>query len=96
MQSTSVCEPSRVFAPSGCGSKDRRLMTNRVIQIIVNGCKENVPENSTISRLIDHFGQRGPDLMVHRNGQYVWQRQYGTTIVEEGDRLDLIHIDFGG
>lgn len=69
---------------------------NRDIEIIVNGSKKNIPENSTVSALIDHFREGGPDLLVHRNGQYVWQREYDTTIVEKGDILELFHIDFGG
>ncbi len=69
---------------------------NRDIEIIVNSVTENVPEDSTISFLIDYLGEGSADLMVERNGQYVWQRHYDTTIIEKGDRLELIHVDFGG
>lgn len=69
---------------------------NREIEVMVNGRREYLPEESAIALLIDRFRAGGPSLMVHRNGEYVWQEQYGTTLVRDGDSLELIHIDFAG
>lgn len=35
-------------------------------------------------------------LIVELNGRYVYARQYGTTSVSQGDRVEFIHPDFGG
>ncbi len=66
------------------------------IWITVNGLKEKVPENSTVSFLISHFGEDAAPLIVEHNGRFVFSQQYPTTVVSEGDRIELINPAFGG
>lgn len=66
------------------------------IEIIVNGLKESVPENSTMSDLIAHFNEDDVHLIVERNGQFVYPKQYTTTKVLQGDRIEFIDPNFGG
>ena len=68
----------------------------RTIQITVNGTLEEVPENATLSLLIERFEEADPSLIVEHNGRYVYARQYGTTRVSPNDRVEFIHPDFGG
>jgi thiamine biosynthesis protein ThiS len=68
----------------------------RTIQITVNGMTEEVPENATLEFLIEHFREADPALIVELNRQYVYARQYSTTKVSQGDRVEFIHPDFGG
>ena len=69
---------------------------NRNIQIIVNGFPETVPENATISQLLEHFKEGDTDLIVERNGRFVFSETYASTRVAEGDRLEFINPHFGG
>ncbi len=68
----------------------------RTIHITVNGMSEEVPEDATLSFLIEHFHEADPALIVEHNGQYVYAQQYGTIRVSENDRVEFIHPDFGG
>ncbi len=71
-------------------------MMNRKIQIIVNGLEERVPENSTVSNLIELFKEDDAHLIVEYNGQFLYPQQYATTIVVDGDRIEFINPNFGG
>ena len=66
------------------------------IEIIVNGLKESVREDSTIFDLIDHFNEDDVHLIVEQNGQFVYPKQYSTTKVLQGDRIEFIDPNFGG
>jgi len=69
---------------------------NREIAIIVNGFRENIPENSSISALIAHFGEGDSDLIVEHNGRFVYSHQYPKIMVSEDDRIEFINPNFGG
>lgn len=68
----------------------------REIEIIVNGFKEKVPENATISFLIARFEENDVHLIVERNGRFVYSQRYSSTTVSEGDRVEFINPSFGG
>jgi len=69
---------------------------SREIRIIVNGFKEEVTENSTISQLITRFKEDDAHLIVEHNGRFVYPQKYAMTKVVEGDRIEFINPNFGG
>ena len=69
---------------------------NQTIRIVVNGFPETVPENATVADLLEHFQEGDKDLIVERNGRFVFAQTYASTTVAEGDRLEFINPDFGG
>ncbi len=69
---------------------------HKEVEIVVNGFKERVPENATISELIGRFRERDTHLIVEHNGRFVFVQQYDTTRIAAGDRIEFIHPDFGG
>lgn len=71
-------------------------MTDKHISITVNGFKEKVPENASISFLITHFKEGDSDLIVEYNGRFVYPDKYSTTVVSEGDIIEFINPNFGG
>jgi len=72
----------------------KRAKRVKEIWITVNGLKEKVLENSTVSFLISHFGEDDALLIVEHNCQFVYPQQYSTTVVSEGDRIELINPFF--
>ncbi len=66
------------------------------VEVVVNGFKERVPEEATITDLISRFGERDTHLIVEHNGRFVFAQQYDTTHIAAGDRIEFIHPDFGG
>ena len=69
---------------------------NRAIRIILNGFPEKVPENITISDLINRFEENDGDLIVEHNGRFVYPQKYSTVVASEGDRFEFINPNFGG
>lgn len=66
------------------------------VRVTVNGMEGEVPEGATLAFLISLFREMDPALIVEHNGRYVYPRQYSTTRVSPGDRVEFIHPDFGG
>jgi thiamine biosynthesis protein ThiS len=71
-------------------------VSDKEIEIIVNGLKEKVLKNTSIAQLIEDFKEYDAHLIVERNGQFVYPQKYATTIVVSGDRIEFLNPNFGG
>jgi thiamine biosynthesis protein ThiS len=71
-------------------------MNHNTVNIIINGFEEHVSSGSTIDALIRKFGEGDLDLIVERNGRFVYPQQYGKIEIEKGDRVEFINPNFGG
>lgn len=69
---------------------------NKTIEVIVNGLKETLAENTTISQLIVGYKEGDVDLIVERNGRFVYPRKYEEIILLSDDRIEFINPNFGG
>jgi len=73
-----------------------RTLEGKKIEIMMNGFKETVPLNATISDLIRLFEEDDVHLIVELNGQFIYSNDYSTTPVTAGDRIEFINPNFGG
>jgi thiamine biosynthesis protein ThiS len=64
--------------------------------ILLNDLPQRVPANSDLVTLTRNLGEADPDLIVELNGRFVYPRDYATTVVQHGDRLEFINPNFGG
>ena len=69
---------------------------NETMELIVNGHKEIVPGNATLSFLIQHFKEYDGDLIVEHNGRFVYPQKYTDVTVREGDAIEFINPNIGG
>ena len=46
--------------------------------------------------LIKQLGEEDAHLIVEKNGRFVYPRDYGSTSLAEGDRIEFINPNFGG
>ena len=53
-------------------------------------------EGLTVQNVIDENTFTWPKLVVKRNGKVIWPEEYGTTVLEEADDLEVIHLLGGG
>jgi thiamine biosynthesis protein ThiS len=67
-----------------------------IIEITLNGMLEKVPPGTTVADLIVRVGENDRNLIVERNNRFVHPHTYPSTIVGEGDRIEMINPDFGG
>ena len=72
------------------------MMLKPDIEIVVNGFIENIPQDFTISRLIEHCREGDFHLIVEHNGRFVFPQQYSVTRLNDGDRIEFINPNLGG
>ena len=72
------------------------MAKDRLIEIILNDMPQRVPADCSLEALIRSLEETDPDLIVELNGRFVYSRNYATTIVSAGDRLEFINPNFGG
>ncbi len=66
------------------------------ISVMVNGEPLNLPAGSTVADLVVHLGLVGKRLAVERNLEVVPRSEHGSTKLNEGDTLEVVHAIGGG
>ena len=66
------------------------------MQIIINGLIRDVPRNQNIPALLQALGLSMAATVVERNGSIIPRDLYADTVLEEGDRLELVRLVGGG
>lgn len=65
------------------------------IAITVNGEPRTAPAGSSIADLVVALGLRPQQVAVERNRSIVPRAQHATTVLQDGDRLEVVTF-FGG
>ena len=63
--------------------------------IILNGESRNLDADTTLAELIETLKLSGR-LAVERNGEIVPRSAYASTVLEAGDRLEIVRAIGGG
>lgn len=66
------------------------------IDLVINGQPRQVPEGSTVAQLIAELGLSGKPVAVERNREVVPRAQHPTTVLADGDRLEVVTFVGGG
>ncbi len=66
------------------------------MKIILNGEAQHIETDTSIDRLIEQLGLKGRRLAVERNGAIVPRSAHPATVLEEGDRIEIVHAIGGG
>ncbi|MCC6464510.1 MAG: sulfur carrier protein ThiS [Planctomycetes bacterium] len=66
------------------------------MQITVNSQPREVPEGTTLARLVEDLGLRRDRIAAERNLKVVPKAQYEATALREGDRLEIVTFVGGG
>lgn len=70
--------------------------TGGMITIQVNGESKDVPENLTLIALLDWLKLPADRVAVERNLEIVGRNQWSGTVIQQGDRLEVVHFVGGG
>ncbi len=65
------------------------------VTILLNGEPRQV-EAGTLSELVDELGLSSRTIAIEKNLEVVPKSQYETTVLGEGDRIELVHMIGGG
>ncbi len=66
------------------------------MQIIANGEPRDLPDGATVDDLLRALNLGGKWVLVERNGEPVNRRDLATTVLADGDRLELVRAVAGG
>jgi thiamine biosynthesis protein ThiS len=69
------------------------------MEIVLNGQPREVgldPQVATLDALIAALEMKGDRIAVERNGEIVRRSEWATTLVESGDRFEIVHFVGGG
>lgn len=74
---------------------DRFSMT-QIMNISLNGEKKTVPDNITVTGLLEFLNIRHQRVAVELNMEIVKKDKYSATSIKEGDSLEVVSFMGGG
>lgn len=66
------------------------------MRLVVNGEERQVESSMTVKQLLATLGLADTLVAVERNEEVVPRAQHGSTELEEGDRVEVVHFVGGG
>ena len=67
-----------------------------MIEVVVNGKTEQLPDGTTVAGLIQHLGVTATRIAVERNHDVVPRKSYEEVTLQAGDRLEVVAFVGGG
>ena len=67
-----------------------------MIQVVVNGTEKRFPQPLAVSELVARMELAGRKIAVEKNGEIVPRSAHGSTLVLDGDRLEIVVAVGGG
>lgn len=72
------------------------MQTSRPSELTVNGAPHPYAPGLTVSALLDQIGLDRRKVAIERNEDIVVRSQWESTVLEPGDRLEIVHFIGGG
>jgi sulfur carrier protein len=66
------------------------------VQVMANGTSVDLDDGATLDDLLARLGLGAKWVVVERNGDPVSRKETATTVLVEGDRLELVRAVAGG
>ena len=62
----------------------------------VNGERRELPSGTTVAGLLQHLGVGGGPVAVERNAEIVPRAEHATTVLCDGDKVEVVQFVGGG
>lgn len=66
------------------------------IEVIINGIKQKMPQDSNLPQLLQHFEIAPEGIAVEINLTVISREAYDATILHDGDQIEIIRFIGGG
>lgn len=66
------------------------------MKIVVNGEEHLAHEGSTIAALVEQLALRAERVAIEINGEVIRRGEWHTAMLNEGDRVEIVHFVGGG
>ena len=67
-----------------------------MIQVIVNGAAQRLEAQLDVASLLRNLNMHGKKVAVEKNGEIVPKSAHAATLVQDGDRLEIVVAVGGG
>lgn len=67
-----------------------------LMQLTVNGEAREVPDGLTVRGLVEHLGLTEGPVAVERNRDIVPRAEHASTLLAQGDVIEIVHFVGGG
>lgn len=72
------------------------MLTDMTLQINGQNRSFPAPAPSTLEQVLLQLGMKADRIAVERNGEIIPRAQWSETLVQSGDRLEVVHFVGGG
>ena len=66
------------------------------MKVVLNGEPREIPDGLTVQGLIHHLDLKDERIAVERNQEIVRRADWVTALLQEGDKLEIVHFVGGG
>ncbi|MEJ2718212.1 MAG: sulfur carrier protein ThiS [Deltaproteobacteria bacterium] len=67
------------------------------LKFILNGFPEEMKGcRLTVQELLDRTQEDDPAVIVEINGRFIYRKDFSDVVIQDGDRVELVHPSFGG
>ncbi len=67
------------------------------LKFLFNGFPEEIEGcELVVQHLLDRTNEDDPAVIVEINGRFIYRKDFSSTKINEGDRVEFIHPSFGG
>jgi len=66
------------------------------MRVLVNGNEQEIEPNTTVTALMTAYQLQPKHVAVEINCDLVPRRQFDSTVIQEGDRLEIVTLVGGG
>ncbi|WP_438448474.1 sulfur carrier protein ThiS [Gorillibacterium sp. sgz5001074] len=66
------------------------------MKVVINGEARELPDHATVKDMMLQFKLENKILVVERNRTIVDRNAYGTTVLQDGDQIEIVHFVGGG
>ena len=73
-----------------------QVYIGRVMEVVVNGEKRELPDGITISQLLEMMKVAPERVVVEVNLTILKRAQHASTVLQAGDRVEIVHFVGGG
>jgi thiamine biosynthesis protein ThiS len=67
-----------------------------MITVIINGTRSELAEATSVQNYLEQKGLAGRSLAVAVNGEVIKKAEYATTLLGDGDQLEIVRPVGGG
>ena len=66
------------------------------MNLILNGTSQELPAPLPVRSLLDHLGLGEKPVVVELNLRAIFPREFPITMINDGDRVEIVQITAGG